>query len=120
MMVNIVDTFTRMYGRRPSEDETAAMMRMKAENDARKNKIIMPKDNSMNKSMECQKRAQEAAAKRPFQQSIVVPARVYTINKLMNYGLTNQQIGDALDLGIKQITTDIHKYKLPRKLLRKK
>ena len=43
-MVNICDTFTRMYGRAPSEAELGAMLKMKADIDALKNKSITRRD----------------------------------------------------------------------------
>ena len=42
-MVNITETFTKMYGRPPKESEIAAMMQMKREQDGFKQQLVKQK-----------------------------------------------------------------------------
>ena len=118
-MVNICDTFTRMYGRAPSEAEIASMMKMKSEIDAYKNKAITPREGDLVHSKKAQERAKISAAKRKTG-SVAVPQRTCTINKLIMFGLSTGQIADALFMKFEAVESDIEKYKLPRQNLRKK
>ena len=119
-MVNICDTFTRMYGRAPTEAEIASMMKMKADIDAFKNKAITPREGDLVHSKKAQERAKISAAKRDKNGSVAVPQRTCTINKLIMFGLSTGQIADALFMNFEAVERDIEKYKLPRQNLRKK
>ena len=119
-MVNICDTFTRMYGRAPTEAEIASMMKMKADIDAFKNKAITPREGDLVHSKKAQQRAKISAAKRNKNGSVAVPQRTCTINKLIMFGLSTGQIADALFMKFEAVESDIEKYKLPRQNLRKK
>ena len=118
-MVNICDTFTRMYGRAPTEAEIASMMKMKCEIDAYKNRAITPREGDLVHSKKAQERAKISAAKRN-NGSVAVPQRTCTINKLIMFGLSTGQIADALFMKFEAVESDIEKYKLPRQNLRKK
>jgi len=119
-MVNICDTFTRMYGRAPTEAEIASMMKMKADIDAFKNKAITPREGDLVHSKKAQERAKISAARRNKNGSVAVPQRTCTINKLIMFGLSTGQIADALFMKFEAVESDIEKYKLPRQNLRKK
>ena len=119
-MVNICDTFTRMYGRAPSEAELGAMLKMKADIDALKNKSITPREGDLVHSKKAQERAKISAARRNKNGSVAVPQRTCTINKLIMFGLSTGQIADALFMKFEAVESDIEKYKLPRQNLRKK
>ena len=119
-MVNICDTFTRMYGRAPTEAEIASMMKMKADIDAFKNKAITPREGDLVHSKKAQERAKISAARRNKNSSVAVPQRTCTINKLIMFGLSTGQIADALFMKFEAVESDIEKYKLPRQNLRKK
>ena len=109
-----------MYGRAPSEAEIAAMMKMKSEIDAFKNKAITPREGDLVHSKKAQERAKISAAKRDKNGSVAVPQRTCTINKLIMFGLSTGQIADALFMKFEAVESDIEKYKLPRQNLRKK
>lgn len=113
-MPSIFDTFTKAYGRKPTETEAAFMMRMQAERDARINKDISPKDGLMEASKKSQYHAKKAAAERNSKQAVNVPARAFTVNKLIGFGLTNEQIAEALGLELRQVERNINRYRLPR------
>ena len=119
-MVNIVDTFTAMYGRKPTESELAFMQRVKAEREARFNKNIAPSRNLIDQSKKSQETAKAAAKNRPFQQAILVTYRAFTINKLLQFDLSVAQIAEALDVKESSVNFDIDKYRLPRKMVRRK
>lgn len=121
-MVNFVDTFTKMYGRKPTETEAAFMMRVKAERDARINKDMKPKDGMMVASKRSQHHSKKAAARRKLQppDPIKVTARVFTINKLIGYSLEIEQIADAMGLEVWQVEREIKSYSLPRDNLHKR
>ena len=119
-MVNICDTFTRMYGRAPTEAEIASMMKMKADIDAFKNKSITPREGDLVHSKKAQERAKISAARRNKNGSVAVPQRTCTINKLIMFGLSTDQIADALFMKFEAVESDIEKYKLPRQNIRKK
>lgn len=121
-MVNFVDTFTKMYGRKPTENEAAFLMRVKAERDARLNKNMKPKEGLLVASKRSQHHAQEAAAQRKINRKrlVNVTARVFTINKLMGYKLDNEQIADALGLEVWKVEREIENFKLPRDDIRKR
>lgn len=121
-MVNFVDTFTKMYGRKPTENEAAFLMRVKAERDARLNKNMKPKEGLLVASKRSQHHAQEAAAQRKTNRNrlVNVTARVFTINKLIGYKLDNEQIADALGLEVWKVEREIKNFKLPRDDIRKR
>ena len=118
-MVNFVESFTRMYGRKPSESETAFMMRVKAERDARINKDISPKSGLMEASRKSQHHARIAAENRKKKSAINVPARAYTINKLLQLGFDQKLIADVLDVNEGIVNQAVLRYRLPRKDVQK-
>jgi len=119
-MVNICDTFTRMYGRKPSPSELAAMMRMKAEQDAFKNKDMKPKVGAMGLSGPCQERSKAASAKRNPDGAIVVSKLTMKISRLLELGLKPEQIAYALFIEVSNVKGHIVRFKLPRPNLKQK
>ena len=113
-MVNVIDTFTKLYGRAPTETELGSIMRMKADQEAFKNKNLRPKENLMEKSLACQRRAKEVAAKRPLKKGISVNLRGWSVNCLLLAKLEKETIANALCLKIHEVESVIKKYKLPR------
>jgi len=118
-MINIPENFARIYKRAPTEHDIGILMKMKAEQDAYKNKAITPRDGDLVHSKKAQERARISAAKRN-NGSVAVPQRTCTINKLIMFGLSTGQIADALFMKLEAVESDIEKYKLPRQNLRKK
>jgi hypothetical protein len=119
-MVNICDTFTRMYGRKPSADELGSLMKMKAEQDAFKNAAMKPKLGVMGISGPSQERSKAAAAKRHPHGARVIPQRACIINNLLDLGLLVDEIAEALYLDEAKIRADIDKFNLPRRGLKPK
>jgi DNA-binding NarL/FixJ family response regulator len=119
-MVNICDTFTRMYGRKPSASELASMMRMKAEQDSFKNRNMKKKVGAMELSGPCQERSKAASAKRNPDGAIVVSKLTMKISRLLEVGLTAEQIAYALFIEVPNVKGHIVRFKLPRSNLKQK
>jgi transcriptional regulator with GAF, ATPase, and Fis domain len=113
-MVRIVDSFTRLYGRQPTEKEIGEMMRLQAEQDALKNPALRPSINVMNVSKISQERSQISAAKRPLKDKINVNIRGWMINCLLHEGYEKKKIGHILALDMDQIEYTMKRYNLPR------
>jgi hypothetical protein len=113
-MVRIVDSFTRLYGRPPTEEEIGEMMRLKAEQDALKNPRLRPSINVMTVSRISQERSQISAAKRPLKDKINVNIRGWMINCLLHEGYDKKKIGHILALEMDQIDYNMKRYNLPR------
>jgi DNA-binding CsgD family transcriptional regulator len=117
-MVNVVDVeitldnFQRAFGRSPTEDEVAMMMALKA----RKQERQINTSNTGN-LMERSKISQDIAlqrAKRTLSDKVRCTPRGIQINKMLNYGLTPEQIMDVLQLTEVQVSATIERFKLPR------
>jgi len=119
-MLNICETFIRMYGRKPYADELGSLMRMKAEQDAFKNAAMKPKLGAMGISGPSQERSKAAAAKRHPHGARVIPQRACIINNLLDLGLLVDEIAEALYLDEAKIRADIDKFNLPRRGLKPK
>jgi transcriptional regulator with GAF, ATPase, and Fis domain len=113
-MVNIVDAFTRLYERPPTQTELATMMKMKADQEAAKNPKLRPSVNVMNVSKVSQERSRISAANRPLKDKINVNIRGWMINCLMHEGYDKEKIAHILALDIDQIDYNINRYNLPR------
>ena len=114
-MVNITDTFTKLYGRRPTPSEVQKMMRMKAEQDAFRNEAIKPKVNMIEKTQVGKENAIRYSNPKPIKENLQVAPKIIQINKLIWYKLTNEQIADVLLSPVENIEMLIKKFKLPRK-----
>jgi len=113
-MVNIVDAFTRLYQRPPTETELGKMLRLQADKDAAKNPKLRPAFNAMITSKTSQEREQIAAAKRPLKDKINVNIRGWMINCLIHEGYDKKKIAHILALEMDQIDYNIKRYNLPR------
>ena len=113
-MVNIVDSFTRLYKRPPTEAELGAMLRMQADRDAQKNPKLRPAVNVMQVSKVSSERSKIAAANRPLKNKIYINIRGWMINCLMHEGYDKEKIAHILALDTDQIDYNIKRYSLPR------
>lgn len=95
--MNITDTFTRMYSRPPTEGEVGAMMKLKLEQDLLR-RLNKPKPEPV--------QVKKKQGPRPSRLT-------RTINKLMLYMLTDDQIVDALGITRKEFDAQVKKYTLP-------
>lgn len=103
-MVNVVESFTLLYKRAPTQKEIDRMMRLKEEQEARKEieAKTVPKEKTRTRI--------PAERKTPN-----ITKRAITINKLLLYGLDQDQIADALGLTKPQVMIEIDLHKLPKK-----
>jgi hypothetical protein len=97
-MVNVTDTFTKMYGRPPTQTELGAMMKLQA-NPEYVRKLLQPEP--------VKKPAPKPAGKK-------VNIRAWAINCLMQDGYTKEQISNILCITITQIDYNIERQSLPR------
>lgn len=105
-MVNLIDNFTKLYNRPPTQSEVVKMMEMQAEQDAFRNK----KNTALKR--EVVKAQPDAKPKRTRVRKKVAP-KVLRINKMMFYGLTIEQIADVLEAKISNIEWNIKRHELP-------
>lgn len=117
-MVNVVDVeitldnFQRAFGRAPTEDEQAMMMRLKA---LRQEKQI--NTSNTGNLMERSKKSQEIAKQRSTAKlsgHVRCTPRGIQINKMLNYGLNREQIMDVLKLTDEQVDNTMERFRLPR------
>ena len=114
-MVNLTESFTKLVGRAPTERELAKMMRIKAEQDARKNNMIKPKVNMIEKTQVGKENAIRYSKPKQIKETLQVAPKIIQINKLIWYKLTTEQIADVLLSPVENIEMLIKKFKLPRK-----
>lgn len=115
-MVNIVDAFRKLENRDPTPNELIRMMEMKAEQDARRNIAIKPKENMIEKTKTGKENATRYAKAnpRPRKTSIAVTQQIIQINKMIWYKLTHEQIADVLNTTTEKVVENVKKYNLPR------
>ena len=107
-----LDNFRKAFERDPTQDEIAMMMRLKA----------LKQERQINTSntgnlMDRSKKSQELAiarANRTLQNKVKCTPRGIQINKMLNYGLTAEQIMDVLQLSEVQVSATVGRFKLPR------
>jgi len=119
-MVNVVnveitlDNFKRAFGRDPVQEEIAMMMRLKA---LKQEKQI--NTGNTGNTMDRSKKSQEAALargreKKKLKQEVKISPQAMKVNKMLNYGLTEEQIADVLDKDVLAIRNCMYRYRLPR------
>jgi len=113
-MVNIVDAFTRLYQRPPTEAELGTMLKMKADQEAAKNPKLRPTVNVMEVSKVSSKRSKISAFNRPLKNKINVNIRGWAINCLMHEGYSKEKIAHFLCISLEQVDYNIRRYNLPR------
>ena len=117
-MVNIVDAFTRLYQRPPTESELGAMLKLQADRDAEKRPQLRPPRKLIDESPASQKRSKDAALDRPLKEAITVNFRGWAINCMLEEGFSKEKIGHILCITEEQIDYNINRYKLPRELIK--
>ena len=119
-MVNVVDVeitldnFKRAFGRTPSQEEIAMMMKLKA---LKQEKQINTSNtgNVMERSKKCQDIAlARGREKKKLKQQVKISPQAMKVNKMLNYGLTEEQIADVLDKDVLAIRNCMYRYRLPR------
>jgi DNA-binding NarL/FixJ family response regulator len=119
-MVNVVDVeitldnFQRAFGRSPSQEEIAMMMKLKA---LKQEKQINTTNtgNTMERSKKSQKIALARGKEKKKQKTEVkISPQAMKVNKMLNYGLTEEQIADVLDKNVLAIRNCMYRYRLPR------
>ena len=119
-MVNVVDVeitldnFKRAFGRTPSQEEIAMMMKLKA---LKQEKQINTSNtgNVMERSKKCQDIAlARGREKKKLKQEVKISPQAMKVNKMLNYGLTEEQIADVLDKNVLAIRNCMYRYRLPR------
>lgn len=108
-----LDSFKKAHGRKPTEAETAALMRLKAKQEKRYGgeKTYSKFDRgrvSQQKAIAASKRKQKEL------DYIVVNKQTITINRLLIMNLNKIQIAYALHLSLPTVERVIDKYDLPR------
>jgi hypothetical protein len=99
-MVNVTDTFTKMYGRPPTQTEVGAMMKLKAEQELLK-RLRQPPPEPVKKPA-------------PKREGITCNKRAWATNCLMKDGYTKEQIAHILCITMEQLEYNASRYNLPR------
>ena len=120
-MVDLVDTFTKTFGRPPSEEQLGDLMRMKAEQE----RAEIRKFKSERYKIEAQQdqKRQMPARKKPEPDATPKALSIgpafgdkfsVTVNRLLRYGLTADKIAYSLFVTEKEVQATITAYHLPR------
>ena len=107
-----LDNFRKAFGREPTQDEIAMMMVLKARKQEKQINISNT-GNLMQRSKVSQDIA-IARANKALKDKVKCTPRGIQVNKMLNYGLTAEQIMDVLQLTEVQVSTTIERFKLPR------
>lgn len=119
-MVNVVDVeitlnnFKKAFNRAPTQEEIAMMMRLKA---LKQEKQINTGNtgNTMERSKKSQAAALELGQKKKrLKQQVKISPQAMKVNKMLNYGLSEEQIADVLDKNVLAIRNCMYRYRLPR------
>ena len=119
-MVNVVDVeisldnFKRAFGRPPSQQEVAMMMKLKA---LKQEKQINTGNtgNVMERSKKCQEIAlARGREKKKEKKEVKISPQAMKINKMLNYGLTPEQAADVLNKDVLAVRNCMYRYRLPR------
>lgn len=126
-MVNLTESFTKLYGRAPSESEIAQMMKLKAEQDARKNSMIKPKRDiaalsKQSKELHETKTKPKPKPRAPTQindKSLMqwpkrAPQMALRINRMLKDEIPIATISYYLGIGVNFVNAEIVKWRLPR------
>ena len=124
-MVNVVnveitlDNFRKAFERDPNQNEIAMMMKLKAL-EQEKQINTTNTGNTMERSKKSQKIALARGKEKKKQKTEVkISPQAMKVNKMLNYGLTEEQIADVLekdvlDKDILAIRNCMYRYRLPR------
>jgi hypothetical protein len=106
-MVNITDTFTRLYGRPPTPTEIGAMMKLKLKQEVLQNPrlreriIIEPEEET-------------PKVEKVKREGITCNKRAWATNYLIKDGYTKEQIAHILCITMEQLEYNANRYNLPR------
>ena len=106
-----IDNFRKAFGRNPTEAEQALMLRLKSKKERQIN------TSNTGNLMDRSKKSQEIAiarANKIYKDKVKCTPRGIQVNKMLNYGLTAEQIMDVLQLTEVQVSATIERFKLPR------
>lgn len=129
-MVNIVDAFRKLENRDPTQSEVIKMMQMKAEQDARKNGLIKPKQNIAELSSKYRnqhgsklkrepKSPQQINDDRKYKWPYRASQKAMQINRMLNDGVTIEKIAYYLDVRENVVSGEITRWDLPQKQTKK-
>ena len=107
-----LDNFRKAFDREPNEADIAMMMKLKALKQERQINTSNT-GNLMQRSKVSQELA-IARANKALKSKVKCTPRGIQINKMLNYGLTAEQIMDVLQLTEVQVSATIERFKLPR------
>lgn len=107
-----LDNFRKAFNREPNEADIAMMMKLKALKQERQINTSNT-GNLMSRSKISQDIA-IAGANKALKNKVKCTPRGIQINKMLNYGLTAEQIMDVLQLTEVQVSATIERFKLPR------
>ena len=107
-----LDNFRKAFKRDPTQDEIAMMMKLKALKQERQINTSNT-GNLMSRSKVSQDIA-IARANKALKNKVKCTPRGIQINKMLNYGLTAEQIMDVLQLSEVQVSATVERFKLPR------
>jgi DNA-binding NtrC family response regulator len=99
-MVNVTDTFTKMYGRPPTPTEVGAMMKLQADRKLM-DKLRQPAPEPVKKPA-------------PKRAGVKCSKSAWATNCLMKDGYTKEQIAHTLCISMKQLEYNVNRYGLPR------
>lgn len=106
-----LDNFRKAFGRNPTEAEQALMLKLKSKKERQIN------TSNTGNLMDRSKKSQEIAiarANKIYKDKVKCTPRGIQVNKMLNYGLTAEQIMDVLQLTEVQVSATIERFKLPR------
>jgi DNA-binding CsgD family transcriptional regulator len=106
-----LDNFRKAFGRNPTEAEQSLMLRLKSKKERQIN------TSNTGNLMDRSKKSQEIAiarANKIYKDKVKCTPRGIQVNKMLNYGLTAEQIMDVLQLTEVQVSATIERFKLPR------
>jgi len=112
LMVNLTESFTKLYGRRPTETELSTMMEMKREQEGWKKhqKQAKAEPKPMREPKTPTKINDRSAYKWPKRASV----RAKQINRMLKDGVTIQKMAHYLDVKESQVMADIKTWELPQ------
>lgn len=122
-MVNLLQAFKEQHKRPPTESELADLMEMQAEQDARKNAMIRPKQDTaeMSKRSKAQFKTHNREPKpgRPevnrYHWPYRASQRAIQINKMLQDNITVERMAYYLNVSDACIISEIQKWNLPQK-----
>ena len=113
-MVNLVDAFTKLHNRRPTEEEIATMWKMKREQEGFKKQQIQEKtkETKPKKMREPKTPTKVSISKEKFPYRASRDAKC--INRMLHIQMTVKDIAYCLGLSENFVMSQIEKWQLPR------